>query len=316
MKKTILLGSLVIAMAACSSNESDLNSPADNSPAQFSASIEGQNKTRAFDARWESGDKIGITGTTGGKAYTNVAYETIAGNGHFTVVTDGQEIYYQDDKPVSFTAYYPWNELADGATTITTDTWHQSGQKDFDYLYAEATGSKGVPVRFTFAHRMAKLVLTVRCGGDITPDEVRAAVLSLEGFMHKGTFNVTDGTTATTGDIESEWQFANNTVFPVYNAPFTVDAEKKTVSYSLILFPQTFDEALPFHATLADKQTFTAHLDFTAANRNAGDETPGNEWKAGRQYNLSVTLHKTCITVEGCTITGWQEADGGNVDAN
>ena len=319
--KAILLGSLAIALVACNNDENTAIST-DNGQALFSASIEGQNKTRAYDQAWEVNDLIGITGTTGDKTYTNVAYKTENATGNFKAATIGTEIYYQDDNTVNFTAYYPWNDLAAGTTAITADTWVQSGasgQKSFDFLYATGQGSKASPtVAFTFSHKMAKLALTIRKGTDVTFDEVKAVKLSLMGFNHKGTFNVADGRTATEEDTEPEmWQFTKNTDDnATYNAPFTVNDNNQTVTYSLILFPQEFTQSLPFSAELTDKQTFSATLDFTAANQDAGDAEPKNEWVAGRQYNMSVTLNKTSIMVDGCTITKWQEANGGNVDAD
>ena len=207
----------------------------------------------------------------------------------------GNEIYYQDDNSVTFTAYYPWANLAADATTITADTRAQASQSDFDFLWSRQTGSKASPnVQFLFAHKMAKLVLTIQKGNDVSYQEVQDAVLSLGGFKYSGTFNVTDGTTSTADDLATGWTFA----------------------YTLILFPQEFSSPLPITATLTGMQSFSATLDFTAANVDAGDTDAKNEWVAGRQYNLSVTLHKTDITVDGCTIQGWDEANGGNVNAD
>ena len=261
---------------------------------------------------------IGISGTSGSTTYTNVRYVTTGGNGNFTVGTPGNEIYYQDDNPVTFTAYYPWANLASGATAITADTRAQASQSDFDFLWSRQTGSKATPnVQFLFAHKMAKLVLTIQKGDDVSYQEVQDAVLSLRGFKNNGTFSVTDGTAAATGDnLTTDWTFAGNSTETGYNAPSSKDDAGETVSYTLILFPQELSAPLPITATLTGSQSFSATLDFTEANRYAKDESPRNEWVAGRQYNLSVTLHKTDITVNGCTIQGWDEAEGGNVDAD
>ena len=316
--KAILLGSLAIALAACSHDE---NAATDNGngtgQALFSASIEGQNKTRAYDGTWNKDDCIGISGKSGDKIYGNVLYQTVNGDGNFTAVTAGTEIYYQDDNAVSFTAYYPRIPLMDGATSVKAETWTQSVQRDFDFLFATASGSKAQPnVAFEFKHRMAKIVLTIKKGTDIDWKDVQDAALSLEGFKHTGAFNTADGTTATGDAATVMWRFAHNTDDPAYNAPSTEDTDNETIAYTLILFPQTFGNELPFYAELAGNLNLTAKLDFTEANRNAGDETPRNEWVAGRQYNMSVTLNKTSITVDGCTISDWQQADGGNVNAD
>lgn len=317
--KAIFMATLAAAvLTACNNDENNVIDTG-SSQATFTAAIDGQVNTRAYDRTWEAGDAIGISGISGGITYTNVQYVTDSEgtNGNFRVETSGNEIYYQDDNPVTFTAYYPWANLASGVTTITADTRAQASQSDFNFLWSRQTGSKASPnVQFLFAHKMAKLVLTIQKGNDVSYQEVQDAVLSLGGFKYSGTFNVTDGTTSTADDLATGWTFAGNTSETGYNAPLSKDDVAETVSYTLILFPQEFSSPLPITATLTGMQSFSATLDFTAANVDAGDTDAKNEWVAGRQYNLSVTLHKTDITVDGCTIQGWDEANGGNVNAD
>lgn len=302
-------------LTACNNDENDVIDSG-SSQATFTAAINGQADTRAYDQTWEANDAIGISGTSGGTTYTNVQYVTTGGNGNFTAGTSGNEIYYQDDAAVTFTAYYPWTNIESGVTTITADTRAQSSQSDFDFLWAQQTGSKASPnVQFLFAHKMVKLVLTIRKGDGVSYQEVQDAVLSLGGFKNNGTFNVTDGTAfATDGTVNLT--FAGNTSETGYNAPLSKDDAAETVAYTLILFPQVFSSSLPITATITGGQSFSATLNFTTANIDAGDTDAQNEWVAGRQYNLSVTLHKTGITVNGSTIQGWEEADGDNIVIN
>ena len=317
--KTIFMATLAAAvLTACNNDENNVIDTG-SSQATFTAAIDGQVNTRAYDRTWEAGDAIGISGISGGITYTNVQYVTDSEgtNGNFRVETSGNEIYYQDDNPVTFTAYYPWANLASGVTTITADTRAQASQSDFDFLWSRQTGSKASPnVQFLFAHKMAKLVLTIQKGNDVSYQEVQDAVLSLGGFKYSGTFNVTDGTTSTADDLATGWTFAGNTSETGYNAPLSKDDAAETVAYTLILFPQVFSNSLPITATITGGQSFSATLNFTEANVDAGDTDAKNEWVAGRQYNLSVTLHKTGITVNGSAIQGWDEADGGNVNAD
>lgn len=298
----------LLLLTACGS-ENDSPVLSGDAP-HFSATIEGHNRSRAFDTNWDSGDAIGISGKSGDVNYTNVQYTT-TGNGNFTAAAS--EIYFQDNNPVTFTAYYPF---AADASVITADTWRQQDQKNFDFLWAQARGSKALPnVPFVFGHKMSKLVLTIRKGADVNFEEVKAAVLSLDGFKHEGTFDAAAGVASADGNAAA-WTFANNTAKAGFNAPAVIDPAAETVAYTIILFPQTFEDALPFEATLTGKQSFKALLDFTAANTAAGDADAANAWLAGRQYNLSVTLHKTALTVDGCTISAWTPAEGGNIDAN
>lgn len=320
MKSKSIFFSLLatVALTACN-NDENISNGTDPEAASFTASINRCQVTRAYDTSWDRNDRIGITGKSGGTQYTNVAYETKEGDGKFDVVAPGTEIYYQNEADVPFTAYYPYTEngnLAEG-TKITADTKLQSDQKKFDFLYATGTGSKAKSkVSFGFTHCMAKVVLTIQKGRGVNFEEVQAVALALQGFKNNGSFDITSGEAVATGDaLDSPWMFAGNTE-ETNNALSSTNNDGETVTYTLILFPQTFDVALPFSATLTDQQTFTAGIDFTAANSDARDDNPGNYLTAGRQYNLSVTLHKTYITVDGCSIEQWQTADGGNVDAN
>lgn len=308
---------MTIMLAGCNSEEGLPAGESVQDVAHFSATIHAPG-TRAYDQIWEANDEIGISGTSGDVTYTNVRYLTTDGSGSFTPKDESGKIYYQDDSKVTFTAYYPWKDLQDGATAITADTWGQKEQKKFDFLWAQADGQKkvnGSKVNFEFAHKMAKVVLTVKCGDDVSYDEVKAAVLTLDGFKHAGSFNVATGAAEAAGAESAMWEFANNADEEVYNAPFERDDKEQTVSYTLIFFPQVFDSALPFTATLTGEQSFTANLDFTAANSEMDKGQARNEWVAGRQYNMGVVLNKTGIAVEGCTIAPWEEVDGGNADA-
>ena len=309
-----MAAAMMIMLAGCNSEDGlQVNKPVQDTP-RFSATINATG-TRAYDTSWDTNDEIGISGTSGEAQYTNVCHFTSGSGGNFTPKDESKKIYFQDNNEVTFTTYYPWNDLK-GSTTIIADTWQQAEQKKFDFLWAEAKGSKAHPnVAFRFAHKMAKVVLTVKRGTDVNYDEVKAAMLLLDGFKHQGSFNVTTGTAEATGNESVRWLFAGNAEADAKNnAPFKMDDLKQTVSYTLIFFPQEFDAPLPFTAELKDKQSFTADLDFTEANAKV-DEVAKNEWKAGRQYNMGVVLNKTGITVEGCTISPWEEVGGGDIDA-
>lgn len=303
MKKFLFFAPFaMLALAACSNSDEPV--VGDDDKVNFSASINGSSESRAFDQTWEQGDEIGISCTTGGKVYSNVAYST-NGTGDFTVMTPGSEIYYQSADPVIFTAYYPY---AADATSITADSHNQTSQKTFDYLWAQAEGEKSAPnVAFIFNHKMAKLVLTVKKGLDVNFDEIKSAAYTLAGFKNNGSFDAVTGAASASGNASAVWTFSEAT-------PVAYSETNEVAVYTFILFPQEFDAPLPLTATTS-LQTFATALDFTAANAAIGDTDAKNEWVAGRQYNMSVTLHKTAITVDGCTISAWDEANGGNFDA-
>lgn len=304
--KCLLAASMLLGLAACSNDETEKTGMEKDNTALFTGNIEGTH-TRAFDQTWDATDQIGISGTSGSKAYTNICYNYAStGGGTFTAA--GENIYYQDDQSVTFTAYYPWNTSLTATTTITADTWGQKDQKKFDFLYATASGSKGVPVNFTFEHKMAKLVLIVKGGKDMTYTDVKNAVCSLGNFLHEGNFDRTTRTATATGNMGVMWSFANNTSDVAYNTPAIVENEPNaSVAYTLILFPQTFPatvggDLLTFTAETGGK-TYSTEIDLSKVSGNDNK----NELQAGAQYNITINLNKTGLTVGTSSISKWEE---------
>lgn len=305
-KYFIIAALAVMILAGCTDGETGPDSPGRSGCPSFSATISGEaSASRAYDQSWDSGDEIGVSGAS----RTNVAYVTSDGSlGSFTVKTIGAQIYYPDDKEVTFTAYYPWRALSAGAVTIQADTRMQLGQKSFDFLWAQASGKMAAPeVEFDFVHRMAKVVISLIRADDMTFDELKAARLSLKGIRHKGTFDVTDGTaSATDAPVESDWVFTDDAL----KAPVILDGAAGTATYTFIIFPQQFAEALEFTAQLSDGKTFGTKIDFSDANREKDGAVAGNQLVAGRQYNLNLTLYRNLVLLAKCVINPWNEVEG------
>lgn len=269
--------SIVLAggmLTACSSDEpGTLLHP---SPASFSAQI-GNANSRAVGAEWANGDAIGIFGFSGAKAYSNVEYTTVSGDGIFAPA--GDAIYYQTTDPVTFTAYYPYlTELgADGIITVSTAD--QSTPSSFDFLWGQATGSYEYPeVRFNFAHRMAQLNISFTNGNDV---DLSGLTCTIDGLIADGTFNTVTGEVAATGSEAT--------------ITASLTAEHKS---SLIVFPQVA-ERLVINAR-ADGHDYRCYLYLGSLN-------------SGSNYNVSIAVSKNEMTVTDCTIIPW--GDGGNIDA-
>lgn len=301
-----------LSLVACN-NDENLTPDTDSVQPLFTGSI-GDATTRAYDQTWEAADQIGVSGKSGDVVYTNVCHVTANGDGNFKPTAE--PIYFQTTDDVTFTAYYPWNDLAESTTTIAADTRKQADQKKFDFLFATAVGSKANHnVAFNFKHCMTKLVLTLKPGAGVTAEEVKAAAVKLGSYLAEGSFDVTTGIATPSGSPVAAQPINGNTgEDAMQNAPMV--EKDGTVVYSLILFPQSFEEAtskMQFTATLA--QDLMAEIDFTSANTDAGDTDAKNELIAGRQYNIPVTLNKTSLTVGTCTIADWTPANGGEVIA-
>lgn len=322
--KYLFLAAAAMAFAACS-NDEDVT---DNGPveAKVSASFGAESRAVNTDNTWAAGDAIGImvtaaptSGTAMTDRYKNVKYTagSSAASSDFTAET-GKGIFFQDaSETVTFAAYYPYQESAanalpgtDGVITVNTQNNNATAsQASIDFLFASgATASKGAPsVSFSgndhqFKHRMAQLNLVITASTDhgFTADEA-AAILGdavgtykLGGLVHEGTFNVTDGMTATTGTAVTNWDITS-----------LVHSDNNTTStrtYTLILLPQDKSgAALPFTVVIGE-QTYT----------NTTNINPKLE--AGMKYTYTITLKKTGMTVSGCTIAPWNEGTTGSGD--
>lgn len=140
--KNIIIISAAFALAACS-NQNEPNGELLDAPvaAEFSAEI-GEPISRAHDTSWDDGDAIGISGRfiSGGKSevtHSNVKYTVSStSTGIFEPATTGKGIFFQNTLPVTFSAYYPFDEAIGSANeSISKTTLSQSSSKEFDFLF-------------------------------------------------------------------------------------------------------------------------------------------------------------------------------------
>lgn len=255
--KTRLLtfAALALALAACTNDEENLN----DGPvaAQFTAAI-GDNVTATTrvsgtdGTKWDKGDCIGIT-CIGGSSYNNVPYVTNNGDGNFDPASD-DIIYFDNTDEVTFHAYYPYkddDEMTEGKIAATTDAKAQEVQTRHDFLFASgAKGSTSSPeVKFTganaFSHCMSRITLNFKGGRGVTIPIDGPTSYTLKGLLLQGTFDPTNGQTATTAnsaaDVTLSGSLTSSIFFPqnvasigmeillngnIYNATLPVDEGK------------------------------------------------------------------------------------------
>lgn len=279
---------------ACSNDKNnDLNDLVDNAApvaAQFTAGI----VTRAFDQQWETNDSIGVTGASGDIEYQNVDYRTITGNGVFTVMNAGTEIYFQAPEPTSFTAYYPFTGTSGTLPTlISASTDNQKIQKTFDFLYGTGTGSKLVPtVAFQFGHSMSKCILNIKPGDDITFAGITSGSATLTGVKHSGEFDPLTGVATATGAGVATWAMSTKATA----SDVIIPAGSEIRTYSLILFPQTMGTLI--YSAVIGGQTYTATIGTALA------------LEANKSYSYNITVNKTGLTISAATIVPWLVGNG------
>ena len=284
---------LALCAVACTNDNENLN----DGPvaAVINAEISDAVATRASGTTWAERDKIGISESRFG--YTNVPYRWESGK--FTPT--GTIIFFQDDDPTTFSAYYPYD--ADGGTlTATTDATAQQNQPAIDFLYATgATASTHNPeVNFTddtdaggtdcsFHHCMSQITLTFKEGSSVDFSTIQPTGYTLSGLMLTGSFDTTTGT-AETDDATA----AQNLDMKLTNGALTS---------SVILFPQT--KASIGLSVYYNSQPYTATLTI-----------PDGALKAGNNYTWTVTVRNKDLSIESAKITDWNPVTGGNVSAD
>lgn len=310
------MAAAVLTLASCNNDEEF----ADNGPAaaQITAGVSSP-ATRAIDNQWEA-DEIGVMVTNAPNSaieelYKNVKYTTTSNttSANFTAA-EGEGIFFQDaSETVTFSAYAPYQPSAanalpgeDGVISGSTETQStRESQKAFDYIFASgATASRtNTTVSFTgdhaFAHKMSRLIIVLKTStrDGFTAEEVKDGAYTLEGLTHSGTFNVTTGEAKATGTPAQAvgWSLTANCLE-------TDDDTQKTKTFTSILYPQTYT-TLTLKAVITG-QTYTAVL----------DEIEDNTLVSGNSYTYTVTVKKTELKVESCTITPWTE--GGSYDSD
>lgn len=223
--KTRLLtfAALALALAACTNDEENLN----DGPvaAQFTAAI-GDNVTATTrvsgtdGTEWDEDDCIGITGGS----YSNVPYVTNNGDGNFDPASD-DIIYFDNTDEVTFHAYYPYkddDEMTEGKIAATTDAKAQEVQTRHDFLFTSgATGSTSSPdVKFTganaFSHCMSRIKLNFKGGRGVTIPTDGPTSYTLKGLLLQGTFDPTNGETATTANSAANVTLPGNLTSSIF----------------------------------------------------------------------------------------------------
>lgn len=283
---------LALALAACTNDEENLN----DGPvaAVINAEISDAVSTRASGTAWAERDEIGISESRFG--YTNVPYRWESGK--FTPA--GTIIFFQDDDPTTFSAYYPYD--ADGGTlTATTDATAQQNQPAIDFLYATgATASTHNPeVNFTnnlstggtdcsFHHRMSQITLTFQEGSGVDFKTAKLSSYTLSGLVLEGSFDTATGTAETDANAQT--------------ADLTMELDGVLTS-SVILFPQS-TTSIELSVNY-NSQPYTTTLTI-----------PDGALKAGNNYTYTVTVRNKDLSISSATISDWNPVNGGNVNAD
>ena len=315
------MAAAALTLAACSNDE---NMEMTDGPvaARITAGLSAPT-TRAIGTNWNA-DQIGVwvkdaPASEMETLYKNVLYTTTStsATAEFTATT-GEGIFFQDaTETVTFAAYAPYQPSADNATLpgdtgkvdVDTETNNtETLQEDIDFLFAEGATATRTNYTVTFAdntasggadhsfhHKMAQLNVVFQTSfmDGFNESDIFGGSFNLGGLVHDGTFNVTDGTTALTGEPLDNWDISG--------CKYTDAATTRT--YSLILLPQDLtNKALNVKVGIGGQTYYNSD----AINPNL---------QAGYTYTYTITVKKSGLVVSGCTITPWANGSTGSGDA-
>ena len=274
-------------MTACGSDDNYI----DDTPVavEISATIGESAISRAGDTSWAGGDRIGVTmlPSAGAKRYAKILNTTVADDGVFT--TDTPMFFKNKRDVVTLTAYYPYDAATEGLIGATTDAANQTadGQAQFDFLYASKADVIGTDpkVKFTFSHRMSKLTLTFKNGNGADVTSIKSC--RLEGLVLDGTFDTATGTCAAKSEATAQNLSVDLTAGVVSERPLS----------SLIIFPQTVEKV---RLKISDTEGQDYACDLTFA---------GNRIDSGNNYQFTITVNKTGLTLDQSTINEWINKD-------
>lgn len=294
--KFLFTGSLsLFALAACVSND-DKSEWNDGSQAiNFTSSIQGLN-TRAANAEWTAGDKVGIfmkaaNGDLSAATAANKLHTTDK-NGNLTASNAENALYYPTDgSSVDFVAYYPYVTSLAG-TTYKVDVATQTDQPAIDLLYSDnakdfAKGTSSTP-QLQFAHMLSQIVFNIE--KDATIPTLNGLKVTFKGLNTKADFTLADGKLGNIGTV----------------ADIAANVDVNGATATTIVLPA---------AALSDIKVV-----FDLNGKSYTADYPQTVLDAGRKYvhkvKLSDSNGQPVIVMEAATITDWIEVPGGNIDVD
>lgn len=306
MKKYFVFAAAVIALAACSSEEENVQSW--NGEIRLSAVNVVQ--TRAAQGiqstAFDEGEKIDVfineNATTPSIEYPQPLVYTSGTGG---VLTTSDEQYYPQSNGVNIFAVYPSGVAGTNVNATNVAFAVESDQSEED-AYKASDLMVGAPannpvsktsgtVQLTFKHCLSKINININAGDGITETDLQGATVTILNTTTGGTFNVQTGVVTANG--------AQAAATPITAGTLEVREDTGVQGISAIIVPQTVSAGRQFISIRygGDQQTPATELFYTLPQ--AADV----DFAAGYSYTFNITAKKSGLTLDGSTITNWQD---------
>lgn len=318
MKKKSLLyfaAALAIGLGACQNDDGvDMDRPI-----ALNFSTDGV-VTRATIAEtgetFEAGDRVGVYLSTGNtEAVSAIGTGAAVDNEPFAKQSGGAwsgTLYWQNiSQWHTFHAYYPYDAALNSSTATTkavavaADQHKDSGAgyKAADYLWGVSAPTRATNNSLTvqLEHRMARIVVHLSPGADMTDAEVDELAPTLE--IVGGTIPATGSMDVTDGTVAASSAQGAGTLTTI--TPYRTGGSGEYTYFAILLPGSSFGRGDTFVRLVApDNTTYYAYT---------LDTTSDLTLESGRQYIFTLTANKAGINLDQFSIKGWQTGDANMV---
>lgn len=321
MKKKSLLyfaAALAIGLGACQNDDGvDMDRPI---ALNFSTDGVVTRTTIAETGEtFEAGDRVGVYLSTGNtEAVSAIGTGAAVDNEPFAKQSGGAwsgTLYWQNiSQWHTFHAYYPYDAALNSSTATTkavavvADQHKDSGAgyKAADYLWGVSAPTLATNNSLTvqLEHRMARIVIHLSPGADMTDAEVDELAPTLEivggTIPATGSMDVTDGTIAASTGQDAQTLTAIT--------PYRTGSGGEYTYFAILLPGSSFGRGDTFVRLVApDNTTYYAYT---------LDTTSDLTLESGRQYIFTLTANKAGINLDQFSITGWKTGETATGGAN
>ena len=260
-----------IAAASCNKAENPVAPVEDRLPIELSLSLQ----TKATDAAFENGDKIGVYVTYDG--YLD-AYENYVDNAGFTLsgnkwVADN-EIYWADKtNTADFYCYYPYGTPVDATAynfTVKSDQTSRANYAASDFLWGRtigaAPGTGAVSIRTS--HIMSNILVYLEPGDGFTSQEFAAAQKSVTigNVKNNSIVNLASGGVSATGDVSVITPYWTGECYRAIVVPQNVAADASLIILNINDVTYTLAREFSFEARTQHKLTVTVNKSTSGLN--------------------------------------------------
>ena len=322
MKKYIFLASAAITLAACSSEEENVQTWNGEIRLSYVDVIQTRATQEIQPDAFVSGETLDVfiyeNATSPQTTYDNPLKYTTNEDGSLTAPST--QYYPQNGNGVNIFSVYPTGTATDDEIKNNSEisfevSENQTDDEDYkasDLMVGKPDGGNPVEktassVQLKFWHCLSKININIEAGAGVDVNDLVGATVTIYTGTNAATFNIEDALGQRQGKwvtaLESQGQTAGSFVIA---GELSASGNNAFVGLSAIIIPQNIPTGNPFIRIDARNQTSYAYSLPTIVN--------SIEFDSGKVYTYNLTVKKSGLTLDGASINNWDDA--GSVDGD